>query len=227
MACPHVAGTASGIDTESIVMTLDGANVTHTYDNATGIVSYVPVALAEDLHTVTLNVPDTVGKLATANWSFTINLTLPTEKTYFPSSVSITTGTVSSGGYSDLGEDDGLYLAVKSAKVNRRTQVIDWYSYVILEDPSKVTSLTITYDGKYSASRTQKLYIYNFVTESWEEIDSRTVGTSDTKITWSTTSPANYISVEGEIRLRVYASATRSFVCYADFTSYLIKYEEE
>jgi hypothetical protein len=224
---PTISATVtdvSGINTTSIIMTVDGATVAHTYDSTTGVVSYVPGTLAEGPHSVTLSVSDTVGNSATASWSFTLDLTPPTEKTYFPSGVYITKGTVSSGDHTSLFSDDGVYLAVKSARVGFN-QVIDWYSYVkISEDPSKVTNLTITYDGKYSASRTQKLYIYNFVSNSWQQIDSRTVGTSDTKITWSTTSPASYISAGGEIRLRVYASATSSFVCYADFASYTIKY---
>ena len=149
----------------------------------------------------------------------------PVKKTYPPENVVITKGTISSGDYTSLFSNDGDYLEVKSAKNSYYKQVIDWYSYVkISENRSSVTCLTITYDGKYSASQTQKLYIYNFDSNEWEQIDSQTVGTSDVEITRSITSPASYISGEGEIRLRVYASNRKSFTCYADFVSYTIEY---
>jgi len=86
-ASPRISATvtdASGIDTASIVMTVDGASVAHTYDSATGLVSYdVPATepLAEGLHTVALDVSDTVGNPATASWSFTVDTTPPTHVT--------------------------------------------------------------------------------------------------------------------------------------------------
>ena len=58
------------------------------------------------------------------------------------------------------------------------------------------------------------------------QIDSRTVSTQDAKITWSTLTPANYISAAGEISLRVYAtkSTNSQFTCYADYAAFTIKY---
>jgi len=80
-ATPTISATvtdASGINAVSIAMTLDGATVTHTYDSATGRVSYdVPATLVEGLHMVTLDVSDTVGNRATAGWSFTVDTTPP------------------------------------------------------------------------------------------------------------------------------------------------------
>ena len=210
MACPHVSGTA--------------ALVMAAYP------SWTNVQVREQLQ----NTADDLGAAGKDNqygyglvdaYEAVAEVTEEAEETYPPLGVSITTGTIHSGDITSLYGDDGVYLEVKSAKVNWRSHVIDWYSYVkISQDLSKVTCLTITYDGKYSSSQTQKLYIYDFTSGSWQEIDSRTVGTSDTTITWSTRSPASYISAEGEIKLRVYVSARRSFVCYADFVSYMIKY---
>jgi len=237
------AVTTSGITSSSATITWttnEASDSVVNYETSTALGTTMPDATLVTSHSIKLSglspgttyyfevqSTDEAGNTETDNDKgayYRFTTATETEKTYFPSGVSITKGTISSGDYSYLGKDDSLYLAVKSARVGFN-QVIDWYNYVkIIETPSEVTSLTITYDGKYSASRTQKLYIYNFAFNSWQQIDSRTVGTSDTKITWSTTSPASYISVGGEIRLRVYASATSSFVCYADFASYTIKY---
>ena len=78
-ATPTISATvtdASGIDESSIVMTLNGTEVTHTYES--GLVSYTP-ALSEGLHTATLNVSDNIGNLATTSWSFTVDTTSPAQ----------------------------------------------------------------------------------------------------------------------------------------------------
>jgi hypothetical protein len=71
----------SGIDAGSIAMMLDGASVTPTYDDATGLVSYGPARLAEGLHSVALDVSDTAGNPANKSWLFTVDTTPPTQVT--------------------------------------------------------------------------------------------------------------------------------------------------
>ena len=86
-ATPTISATvtdASGINPTSNTMKLDEATVTYTYNSATGRVSYdVPAtqSLAEGPHTVALDVSDTVGNLATASWSFTVDTTPPAQVT--------------------------------------------------------------------------------------------------------------------------------------------------
>jgi hypothetical protein len=163
----------------------------------------------------------------------TINLP-PPEITLPPTSLSITTGTQGSGTVSNLNSNDASYLTVKSARLSFFSQALDWNTKTSIApiDPTKVNSITITYDGKYSTSQVnQKLYIYDYTTARWVEIDSRTISTQDTKITWSSTitptiPPTNYISATGEISLRVYAtkSTNNQFTCYADYEAFTIKY---
>ena len=158
----------------------------------------------------------------------TIN-TAPTEITLPPTSLSITTGTIGSGAVSNLNGNDGSYLTVKSARLSLFSQALDWNTKTSIAPiaPNKVTNITITYDGKYSTSQVnQKLYIYDYTTSSWTQIDSRTVSTQDAKITWSTLTPAHYISATGDISLRVYTtkSSNSQFTCYADYAAFTIKY---
>jgi subtilisin family serine protease len=229
MACPHVAGTATLVLSSGSSAEISWQS--RGYTNGDGTWSNIEV------RTVLDNTADdlgTAGKdnlygygLVDADEAALPSLPPPsqTEKTYAPIAITMTRGTITSGDYSSLANNGGAYLTVKSARVNSFTQTIDWYSTTqIAESPSTVTNLKITYDGKYSTSQTQKLYIYDYTANSWLQIDSRTVSTSDTTITWSTTNPAKYISAQSEIRLRVYASGRSSFTCYADFTAYTIKY---
>jgi len=146
-------------------------------------------------------------------------------KNYAPTSITLTKGTIASGSVSNLAANDASYLVINAAK-SANKYYTDWYSSVsIAEAPGSVTKLTITYDGKLSSTQTQSLHIWNWSTSAWVQIDSRSVGTSDVTVTWSTTSPANYISASGEIWLREYVGGAKaSFSCSADFVSFSIEY---
>jgi len=139
---------------------------------------------------------------------------------YAPNGTTILQGTLGSGSYTNLATNNASYLVVNST-TSGQTRFTDWYSNIgISELPSSVTSFTVTYDGKYSRSnRTQMLYLYNWSSASWTQIDSRTVGLSDVTINSTQETPANFISATGEIRLRVLGSGgnSRSFTCSGDY----------
>jgi parallel beta-helix repeat protein len=68
----------SGIDTSSVVLKVDGIDVTSSASVTANGVSYLPgMALADGIHTVYLEVKDNLGNLATAMWSFTVDTTPP------------------------------------------------------------------------------------------------------------------------------------------------------
>jgi hypothetical protein len=154
-----------------------------------------------------------------------VNQTLTVTKTYtyVPSSTTILSGTLNSGAFGNLATNNSSYYFVNSTTTG--TRKLDWYgSTFITQAPSTVTKLTVTYDGKNSASKTQVLYLYNFVTSVWVQIDSRSVSTTDVTITNSQNSPVNYISATGEIRLRVYSSAgTANYTCSGDWMQFQIQ----
>jgi subtilisin len=190
------------------------------YGSAKGIAQYS----GDSVETGSVGPSDTVTIITPPP---TLETTLP------PTLLSITTGTLGSGTVSNLNSNDGSYLTVKSARLSVFSQALDWNTKTSIAsiappvDPSEVTSITITYDGKYSTSQVnQKLYIYDYTTAKWTQIDSRTVSTQDTKITWSTIIPTNFISAAGDISLRVYAtkSTNNQFTCYADHTAFTVKY---
>ena len=79
---------------------------------------------------------------------------------------------------------------------------------------------------KYSRTgRTQTLYLFNWSTSAWTQIDSRSVGQSDVTVTNTQSSPANFISPTGEIRMRVLASggANKSFTCSGDQVQFVVE----
>ncbi len=137
--------------------------------------------------------------------------------TYSPSAVTILSGSLNSGTFGNLTTNNSSYYVVNSTTTG--TRKIDWYgSVTITQAPSTVTKLTVTYDGKNTASKTQILYLYNWITAAWVQIDSRTVTTTDITVTNTQTAPANFISSTGQIRMRVYSSAgTSNYACYGDW----------
>jgi subtilisin len=228
MATPHVAGTAALIlnSNEAAWEPYGYTNGNVTWESAE--VTNVLIGTADDL--------GATGKDNLYGYGIVdadhAALTPPpppviAEQTYTPIAIAKTQGTIT-GSYTLLSASDDQDLAVKSAKVST-SQTIDWYSTTkINEAPSKVNSLTIIYEGSYTSSKSQTLYLYNFVTSKWQSIDAQTVSTTDKRITYTTNTPANFISASGEIQLRTYATqrTSTSFTCNADYTQISIKYTQ-
>jgi hypothetical protein len=154
-----------------------------------------------------------------------VNQTLTVTKTYtyVPSSTTILAGSLNSGAFGNLSTNNSSYYVVNSTTTGTRS--VDWYGAVtITQAPSTVTKLIVNYDGKNSASKTQILYLYNWVTAAWVQIDSRAVTTTDVTITYTPTSFVNYISSTGQIRLRVYSSGgTANYTCAGDWMQFQIQ----
>jgi beta-lactamase superfamily II metal-dependent hydrolase len=140
------------------------------------------------------------------------------------SAVTMINGSVTSGSVSNLAANDASRMTVTSAK-SGTTYLTNWYGSATLAHPP--TKLTVTYDGNYSVSRTQTLYLYNFSTSAWTQINSGTVSTSDVTKTWTTTTPAAYVSATSEVRLRVAANTrTSSYTCRADYLAFTYEYAQ-
>jgi hypothetical protein len=153
----------------------------------------------------------------------TLTVTSPEVTNYAPTSSTILFGTINSGTFSNLATNNSSYIVTNSTTSG--TRKLDWYgSTTISQSPATVTKLTINYDGKNSASKTQVLYLYNWLTSAWTQIDSRTVSTSDVVITNIQTSPANFISSTGQIRLRVYSTGVnKNYTSSGDWMQFTVE----
>jgi subtilisin len=226
MATPHVAGTAA------LILNSDEV-AWHQYGYTDGINGWS----SQEVTNVLIGTADDLGATGKDNlYGYGIvdadqaALTPPpppviSQKTYNPTAITKTQGTIT-GSYTLLSASDDQDLAVKSAKVST-SQTIDWYSSTKIDvATSTVNSLSITYEGSYTSSKSQTLYLYNFATNKWQSIDTKTVSTTDVPITYSTNTPANYISTNGEIQLRTHATqrTSTSFTCNADYTQISITY---
>ena len=151
------------------------------------------------------------------------NLNVNNVITYFPTSTTVLSGSIQTGIFGNLTTNNSSYFVVNSS--NQNVRKTDWYgSAKITQSPSSVTQFTLNYDGNNSSANTQILYLYNFLTSSWTQIDSRNVSSTDVAISYTTTTPLMYISNTGEIRARVYASgATTDFKSYGDWMQFVVQ----
>jgi hypothetical protein len=145
---------------------------------------------------------------------------------YVPSSTTILAGSLASGSFSNLSTNNESYYQVNST-TSGTPRVTDWYASVtISQAPSAVSKLITTYNGDYTKNNTtQTMYLFNWSTATWTEIDSRIVGETDVTITNQQTAPANFISPAGEIRLRVRGarSSSQSFIGRGDFVRFTVE----
>ena len=153
----------------------------------------------------------------------TLTVTTSALYVYSPNSITVTSGTASGGTYASLANNDAVYLKINSTTSG--TRKIDWYgSTIVSQSVGSIAKLIVNFDGKNQVSKTQVLYLYNFTSSTWDQIDSRAVSTTDVTITYEQATPTNYISSGGEIRLRVYTSGgSQNYVSNSDWMQFTLQ----
>jgi beta-lactamase superfamily II metal-dependent hydrolase len=142
----------------------------------------------------------------------------PVPATEVAESMTLIKGSITVGDVTRLAANDAVRVSI-SAGVTGGKYLTDWYGSVILDHPP--LDLAITYDGNYTVNRTQTLWLWNWTTSAWVQVDQATVGTTDATRTWSTGSPAAYVSPAQEVRLRVSTNnRNSSFTCRGDWMAF-------
>lgn len=72
-----VSDETSGINADTIAMSVDGSAVAFTHDAATGKVSFNATGLTSGIHTVIVSVSDKAGNPSNATWKFNVRLEVP------------------------------------------------------------------------------------------------------------------------------------------------------
>ena len=149
----------------------------------------------------------------------------PVNTTEFPSTVTVLKGSISAGDVTRLAVSDDSRLSV-SAGVTGGQYLTDWYGSASLLHPP--LNLTVTYEGSFTVNRTQTLYLWNWATSAWDQINSGSVSTTDVTKTWSTGSPGNYVSGTREVRLRVLGNNRKqgSYTSRGDYMAFTYDYTQ-
>ncbi len=156
-----------GIDPQLIIMRLDGATVTPSYDDTESLVTYVPPEpLASGDHTIELEVHDKAGNRAEAASAFTVMTQKPSSLSY--------TGEASVD-YSDVANlstvlvDDNqipvpnreVRFALGSQDITVTTDILGRaQALLVIDQPWGIKNLTISFGGdeQYLPSTTQCLF---------------------------------------------------------------------
>jgi subtilase family serine protease len=142
----------------------------------------------------------------------------PSSTFSFPSSVSITSGSLGSGSAGNLAAADGSFYNVLST--TGRKPVAQW-SGVMSGVPNTLSSLSVTFTGKSTAACTQAVAILNTSTGAWKLLDSRaastgTPGTVTTALAGRLTNFVSGSSGSGNVQLRVTCTGTAGQAQFTD-----------
>ncbi|MFN8587886.1 MAG: hypothetical protein U0704_08770 [Candidatus Eisenbacteria bacterium] len=127
----------------------------------------------------------------------------PIHATEFAEGATTLKGSITTGDYTRMAVSDDSRMSV-GAGVTSGNYWTDWYGSCFLDHVP--LNLTVTYEGGFTISRTQTLYVWNWTTSAWVQVNSATVSTTDVVKTWTTASPAAYVGPSREVRFRVLGS---------------------
>ena len=135
-----------------------------------------------------------------------------------PATVTVQSGSVRAGGVASLPSDDNVFFQANST--TSKVYTSSWYG-TFSGVARSLRSLSVTYSGKSSRDCTQTLSVWNWATNSWVQLDSRTIGTTELKVVRSAPGTlASYVSgaaAEGSLRVRVLCTKTnRNFFTSSD-----------
>ncbi len=198
--------TAATQSAFSVARSSDGALVAGTFTWSGNTLTFRPSAPLAQGTGYTARVT-TAAKDASANrlgadkaWSFRTVTTV----TASPGATVIESGSLRSGSYSRLAADDGVYYEVNSTASSTYTS--SWYGRFTAV-PNGLVSLKASYSGKNSRTCSQTIAIWRWTTNSWVQLDSRSVGTTEVLVDKAVTGTlADYVSGssgDGEVRVRV------------------------
>jgi hypothetical protein len=145
-------------------------------------------------------------------WSFRGVLTTHVN----PATVTTTNGTYRSGAPSSLVSDENVYYVVGSTPT---TPTSGFYGQVDGAD-NDIASLSYAYQGKNSLAATQVVALWNWTTNRWDTVDTRSVGATEILVSKTAGGTlANYVSGTtgaGSIRLQVRNTAASAFTTSGD-----------
>jgi hypothetical protein len=137
-----------------------------------------------------------------------------------PAATVIQSGTLAGGSAASLSANDNIFYSVNSTTSNPRTTA--WYGS-FTGVTNALSNLRVSYSGRNSSSCTQTVEIWRWTTNSWVQLDSRTVSTTEVALNnlVPAGAAADYVSgTSGDGEVRVSVRSTRggqNFTAGGDF----------
>jgi hypothetical protein len=149
----------------------------------------------------------------------------PLSEDYYATKLLPLRAQIASGNASSLNAKDGSYLTINSVDSSSYSY-IEWIAEFTLPS-QQVSQLSLSFFGKYSAYRGQYIYLYNYITSTWQKVDYRTVGVAGSNLSiTSIANPTNYISPQGQVQIKTYSMSSGSYVANIDLLKISVKYAD-
>ncbi|MGH9174504.1 MAG: IPT/TIG domain-containing protein, partial [Vicinamibacterales bacterium] len=189
-------------------VTFDGVPASGvTFINSTSLRATSPAHPAGAVAVAVTNPNGLIGTLA-GGYSFVDPVTAaPAPAT----SITVQTGSLTSGNAASLATNDGQYATVSSSLQGLFQATVSFYGeYVVPEERRDIIGLTIDYDGGASASGYNRtISLFNFETGAWEVLRTEAQTTSDRRTAITIAGdPSRFLSSTGQVRMRIRAVRT-------------------
>jgi hypothetical protein len=151
-------------------------------------------------------------------------LTVSGSYNYYPDSAFLLHGSMCNCTLKNDTTANNIYHIVNSTTTSNPKS--DWYtSTTINQTASSYNKLILNFKIKYSKTINQILYLYKWSNNSWTPIETREITKTDSNITLNILNYADYISPQGQLRMRVFANGgVTNFTCLADWISFSAEY---
>lgn len=191
----------------------DNLKVNVKYGETIVIPTSVPVTPSAT--PMSTRIPTTVAPTATLTPKPIVS-----SKNYSPSSMKMIQGKVLSGDISSLVATENKYFIVDAVK-NGNLNYTDWETYFNLG--TGVKEITISGKSRYSTYIGQKLKLFNYVKNGWEQVKYSTIGPL-ANFTVTLSNVSEYISSTGQMIIKMDSIAGGSFRGWFDYLNVEAKY---
>jgi hypothetical protein len=195
-----------------------------------GVSSYVDSAVANaTTYYYVVGALDTADNESPASPEASATPRAPMVAAYRPEGYSLAAGVVYAGrgSVTRMHEDDGSRVEISGVRTGG-AYVSELQPYVrVTQPPALLRKLSVTYNGGASSSvASLSVAVYRWSTGSWTTFyGPKSPGTTgDVTSTWTTSSPADFVSSTGEVKVKIRATRSLSFRTTTDLVRLSVEY---
>jgi len=202
------AAASDNVGLAGVQFLLDGFTLGAEATVAPYSIAWNTTQTTSGLHTLTAFARDAAGNVSTsAPVSVTVVSGAPVS--YYPWTYNVGTGTYQSGDAASLTANDSNYFVVRSTTSGATRQSMTDFGFANVTRGSRLDYSVRLKSSTSSA--TVVLFAFNYALSTWTQLGSLSIGTGEATLSASiATSASDYVSVDGQMSVRVQSSKART-----------------
>jgi hypothetical protein len=121
-------------------------------------------------------------------------------KTFWPSNMTVISGTLFSGDMANLLSSDNSYVQIFNDDIDANGEI----EFTFAATAGPVLELGVAFETAASRPNlTQNLRLFDHISGTWVAVDSRTATTLDTRVVINVSNPSRFVSAFGQIKARL------------------------